>query len=252
MRARAGRILRFLVGSEPVDGGGGARGDVVEMAAGVQREGGADALLQPVPGGGAGRVFDRRHARMAAIFFAVAEREVRACWRGLQRASGGEVRPAVKPERAGNAGDALERAVVVGTPGGEQSGERVSGDAAPARLQAEALFDSGQPRGETGKGFSRAAAEIRRFFEGTRRGPRAEGVFPVGAIQREEMNAGGEQVGDGIGFVRLEAGEDERRGGGQRGGGVVAEAFGGEDTGGGHGMSCGGEAYRVTVEVVPL
>ena len=113
---------------------------------------------------------------------------------------------------------------MVGAPGGEQSGERVSGDATPARLQAEALFDGRQQGSETGEGFSRAAAEIRRFFEGTRRGPRAEGELPVAAVQREEMDAGGEQVGDGIGFVRLEAGEDERRGGGQRGGGVVAEA----------------------------
>ena len=107
---------------------------------------------------------------------------------------------------------------MVSTPGGEQSGERVSGDAAPARLQAEALFDGRQQGAKTGESFSRAAAEIRRFFEGTRRWPRAEGVLPVGAVQREEMNVGGEQVGDGIGFVRLEAGEDERRGGGQRGG----------------------------------
>ena len=170
---------------------------------------------------------------------------IRARWRGLQQAAGGEVRPAVKPERAGNAGDALKRAVVVGAPGGEQSGERVSGDAAPAWLQAKALFDDGQQGGESGEGFSRAAAEIRRFFEGTRRGPRAEGVLPVAAVQREEMDAGGEQVGDGIGFVRLEAGEDERRGGGQRGGGVVAEVFGGEDAGGRHGMLRWGNALRL-------
>ena len=169
---------------------------------------------------------------------------IRARWRGLQQAAGGEVRPAVKPERAGNAGDALKRAVVVGAPGGEQSGERVSGDAAPAWLQAKALFDDGQQGGESGEGFSRAAAEIRRFFEGTRRGPRAEGVRPVAAVQREEMNVGGEQVGDGIGFVRLEAGEDERRGGGQRGGGVVAEVFGGEDAGGVHGMLRWGNLMR--------
>ena len=50
------------------------------------------------------------------------------------------------------------------------------------------------------------------------------------------MNAGDEAVGAGIGFGPLQEGEDERRGGGQPGGGAVAEVFGGEDAGGVHGM----------------